>query len=305
MEVDLDGLVHYIDFAGPADASPVVYVHGLGGSHLNWTALAPLLRQQVRAVAVDLPGFGLTPAAGRKSTLDANAKLLRCFVSTVVGEPVILVGNSMGGIVSVMAAAAEPALCDGLILIDPVLPLARGARVDPAVGKQFFLHGVPWLGEWVLSRRYATVPARQRVAEVLSRCCWDASLVPVEMVEDLVTLEAELTSQRGHAACHLAAARSIVLGLARPWACWRLMRALEQPVLLVHGTHDRLVPIASARAAAKRNPHWTFVELDAGHLPQMETPHLVAAAITEWLTSSHRADGGSGHAPDSARTSRP
>lgn len=305
MEADLGGPVHYLDLGGPEHAPRVVYVHGLGGSHLNWLPLAPLLRDRVRAFAVDLPGFGRTAAAGRKPTVAANARVLRRFVSTVVGPPVILVGNSMGGLVSLTAAAAEPALSDGLVLIDPVLPLARGARVDPAVGRQFFLHGVPFVGEWVLARRYATVPARQRVAEVLARCCLDASLVPVELVEDLVALEAELTAQPEHAACHLTAARSIVLGLARPGAYWRMTRALTQPVLLLHGTHDRLVPIASARAAAARHPQWTFVELDAGHIPQMETPGLVADAISAWLTSSHRGDGGSGHAPCNGRTNPP
>src|SRR5215218_9076933 len=45
--VDLDGPVHYIDFGGPDDGRTVVLVHGLGGSHLNWDLLAPLLRPHV------------------------------------------------------------------------------------------------------------------------------------------------------------------------------------------------------------------------------------------------------------------
>jgi pimeloyl-ACP methyl ester carboxylesterase len=57
-------------------------------------------------------------------------------------------------------------------------------------------------------------------------------------------------------------------------------------VLLLHGTHDRLVPIASARQAAKRLPHWTFVELDTGHIPQIEAPQLVADEMVKWLNKS-------------------
>ncbi|HCT75633.1 MAG TPA: alpha/beta hydrolase [Micromonosporaceae bacterium] len=288
MNIDLDGPVHYVDFGGPADAPGVVYVHGLGGSHLNWTALAPLLSEHVRAVAVDLPGFGRTPAAGRRTTVRANAGLLRRFLQRLGGGPSILVGNSMGGYVSMLVAVDQPTLVSGVVLVDPTLPMVGRIQIDPAIRRQFFLNGIPGVGEWSLARRYATVPARQRVSEVLERCCSDAARVPKEMVEAMISLEEELTLRRGHAAEHLAAARSIVRGLARPWSYWRRLQAIRHPVLLLHGTHDRLVPIASAHAAAKRLPHWTFTELDAGHIPQMETPEPVAAEIIKWLSATHR-----------------
>ena len=66
---DLDGPVHWIEFS-PApgdgqDGTPIVFVHGLGGSHLNWCLIGPQLAAGRRAVALDLHGFGLTlaPAA--------------------------------------------------------------------------------------------------------------------------------------------------------------------------------------------------------------------------------------------------
>jgi pimeloyl-ACP methyl ester carboxylesterase len=285
MILEIDGPVHYVEFDGPPDAPQVVYVHGLGGSHLNWNALAPLLKPHVRGVAVDLPGFGLTPAAGRRTTVAANAVVLRRFLQRLGRGPVTLIGNSMGGYVSMVVATDQPTLVKELVLVNPTLPLVARLQVDPAVRKQFFLHGIPGVGEWVLARRYATVPAKQRVHEVLLRVCVDAQRVPGEMVMEMIALEEELTLRRGHAADHLGAARSIVRGLARPQVYWRRMHAIRQPVLLLHGTHDRLVPIESARAAAKRLPHWTFVELDAGHVPQMETPQLVADEVLRWLSS--------------------
>ncbi|MGN6473413.1 MAG: alpha/beta fold hydrolase, partial [Mycobacteriales bacterium] len=62
---DLGGPTHYFDFGGPPDAPLLLAVHGLGGAAWNWLALAPLLRSQVRLMAIDLAGHGLTPAAGR------------------------------------------------------------------------------------------------------------------------------------------------------------------------------------------------------------------------------------------------
>ena len=51
--VEIGGPVHYVDFGGPDDGPTVVLVHGLGGSHLNWDLLAPLLRPYARVLALD------------------------------------------------------------------------------------------------------------------------------------------------------------------------------------------------------------------------------------------------------------
>jgi len=67
LDVDLDGQVHYADFGG--HGKPIVLIHGLGGSRLNWLAVAPGLAEDNRVYAIDLIGHGLTPRAGRKATL--------------------------------------------------------------------------------------------------------------------------------------------------------------------------------------------------------------------------------------------
>src|SRR5437763_11576556 len=63
--IDLDGPVHYLDFGGPADGPQVVAVHGLGGSAVNWSAVAPLLTGRCGGVAPDRAGRGLTRRLGR------------------------------------------------------------------------------------------------------------------------------------------------------------------------------------------------------------------------------------------------
>ena len=57
--IDLGGPVHYLDFGGAG--SPMVLVHGLGGSAINWQSVGSLLAERHRVVALDLPGFGRTP----------------------------------------------------------------------------------------------------------------------------------------------------------------------------------------------------------------------------------------------------
>jgi alpha/beta hydrolase fold len=64
--IDLDGPVHYVDFGGPEDGPGIVCVHGLGGSAVNWSAIAPLLTGRYRLLAPDLAGHGLTRPAARR-----------------------------------------------------------------------------------------------------------------------------------------------------------------------------------------------------------------------------------------------
>ncbi len=122
---DLGGEVHWIDFGAPSGrpAPPMVLVHGLGGSHLNWVQVAPALAAERRVLAVDLAGFGLTPAAGRSATVHANADLLYRFVRDVAGSPAVLVGNSMGGLISILLAQARPDTVAGLVLVDAPMPV--------------------------------------------------------------------------------------------------------------------------------------------------------------------------------------
>src|SRR5689334_13091156 len=70
--VDIGGPVHYVDFGGDPEGPTIVLVHGLGGSHLNWDLLAPLLTDSARVFALDLPGFGLSEPELRLATVQNN-----------------------------------------------------------------------------------------------------------------------------------------------------------------------------------------------------------------------------------------
>ncbi|HEX8858667.1 MAG TPA: alpha/beta hydrolase [Actinomycetes bacterium] len=281
---DLGGPVHYVDFGGAGGAPRVVLVHGLGGSHLNWCLLAPRLVGQVRMLAVDLVGFGRTYPEGRAATVQTAAVMLDRFVREVAGAPAILVGNSMGGMVSIMEAVANPDAVAGLVLIDPVLPLVRGVRPDRLVTTMFMLYAVPGIGERYLARRRAAVAPRELVRQILDLCCVDPTRVPQDLVAASVALAGERAAVPGLDAAFLSAARSLLWVSARRGRYWAAMRAVESPVLLLHGERDRLVSVHSAREAAARNPDWRFeVVSDAGHVPQLEVPDAVADLILDWL----------------------
>src|SRR5436305_738248 len=115
--------------------------------------LVPELTDRVRVLALDLAGHGRTPAAGRRTTVSANQRLLDRFVREVVGEPVVLMGNSMGGAISLLQAASTPELTAGLVLVNPALPRPALAPIDPRVAATFALMSMPGVGEAALKRR--------------------------------------------------------------------------------------------------------------------------------------------------------
>ena len=282
--IDIDGPVHYVDFGGPDDGPAVVMVHGLGGSHLNWCLLGPRLATTTRVMAVDLAGFGLTEAQGRSTTVQANAGLLGRFIRQVVGGPVVLVGNSMGGLVSLLHAARHPENVSGVVLVDPALPVVPGFHPDPLVTTTFFLYAVPRVGERFMERRRQAASPRELVMQVLNMCCVDPSLVPEELIQSSVALATRRAEMSGLDAAFLSAARSIMLFNANALRAWTATRRVSAPVLLLHGEKDRLVPVRSARVAARYNRHWQFEEImGVGHVPQLEAPDLVAEHVLSWL----------------------
>jgi pimeloyl-ACP methyl ester carboxylesterase len=285
--IDVGGPVRYLDFGGPR--GPVlVCVHGLGGSAVNWSAIAPLLTRRYRVLAPDLAGHGLTRSAGRGTDVAANRALLHSFITTVCDGPVILMGNSMGGMISLLEASAAPRTVAGLILVDPALPFAP-ARPDLLVASMFALSGVPGLGRLMLGRLRSLSPEAV-VAGALSLCCADPSRVS----QDVVAQHVELARQRAsftEAGRDMAnATRSVIAtaGIGVSGQAYRhAIRAVQQPVLVLHGERDRLVPASAARGAARANPSWKLVILpDAGHVPQLEVPADCAKAIIEWLGSA-------------------
>lgn len=287
---DLNGPVRYLDFGGPADGPVIVCVHGLGGSAVNWTAIVPLLTGACRVLAPDLAGHGLTQALGRGTDVTANRALLHRFVTSVTGSPVILMGNSMGGMISLLEAAAAPASVAGLVLVDPALPFVP-ARPDPLVTAMFALYLAPGVRRAVQARRRRQAPAAL-VDSILRICCADPARVDPDVVARHVDVAVQRAGFPGIEADFAAAVRSVVRTVGYPLgrAYRRRVRSVTCPVLLIHGTADRLVPVAAARAAVRANPSWSLRECPGvGHVPQLEVPRDTAAAVLDWLGSAGQA----------------
>ncbi|MCY7340562.1 MAG: alpha/beta hydrolase [Pseudonocardia sp.] len=284
--IDLGGPVHYVDFGGRPDGPTFVLVHGLGGSHLNWELFAPLLTPTGRVLAVDLPGFGLSEPGERPATVPANVLVLEAFVRRVADGPVVLIGNSMGGMISILLTGRTPDLIGGLVLIDAALPLPLPASSprDAVASGAFLTYALPGVGERLMRGRRRRVGPRALVHTMLRLCGVDPGALPPELVARSVTLVERRADVAGMDRAFLSAARSLawVLTFARSYRT--TMSSITAPVLLVHGEQDRLVPVAAARDAARRNPTWRYVELPGvGHVPQLQVPDRLAGIVADWL----------------------
>ncbi len=248
---------------GPA----VVLIHGQGGSWRWWLRTLPALAAHSRVVAVDLPGFGESDRIGTEDVFGEH-------VATVVGlldhlglSEAVLVGHSMGGLVSLRAACDHPDRVSGLLLTN-----AGGAALS-ALRLRFIVTGL---------RVFNTVFAVPWVAGAVARRGWLRSALFAAAVHDRRTLSTALAMQ-------------IVPGMASPGYVESLeaaARAASQVTpeavtcasLVVWGERDRILPVSLGRSLAQTIPDARFVGLaDVGHCAMIEAPERFSRLVGDFL----------------------
>ena len=278
---NLDGPVHYVDFGGAGPA--LLMVHGLGGSAINWMAVGPEIAESYHTVAIDLAGFGQTPLFGRSATVGANTALVHDFIEQVIGEPVTLMGNSMGGHIAVLEAAEHPASVSSLVLVDAAVPGRYVPRAEPTMLGALAALSIPGLGRSLLDHQLRGLDAEKLVNRTLAVVSADPSSIDPEVVEAHVKLTRErehLGRQNGRA--FIQAFRSIGLRLANP-RFWARVAKVQAPTLVIHGSLDRVIPLAAAHELARRRPDWQLEILQGvGHVPMLEAPDRFMQVLSAW-----------------------
>ncbi|MCW2690916.1 MAG: alpha/beta hydrolase fold protein [Mycobacterium sp.] len=245
----------------------LVLLHGFSHSSDCWhPVLTRLARCRQRAIAVDLPGFG------RADPIEDGAWLpqLDRFVADIAAThgPVVLVGNSLGGLLALRAAESARALpIRGVLAVDaagtgwaPVLRLAAlrdfgllatlAALPTPAIARHVAVAvaaGAITYGRW-----WAADPAMIRL------------------------LTSQIRTRRGARALVTAA-----VAIVREVNSMPPMTEIDCPVTVLHGRRDLLVSVAAARRLHRMIPHSDLVLLDGvGHCPQLDAPDTVVRLAT-------------------------
>lgn len=267
---------------GPA----LLLVHGFGASTDHWRHNLPVLAGRHEVHAIDLLGFG---RSAKPSGLPYGGALWRDQLTTYVreriGRPTVLVGNSLGGYAALAAGAAlsasssgEPPLAAGVVLLNAAGPFSED-QVEPqgwgAIAKRTF------------GRAIVTSPVVQRllfenlrrpatVRRTLERVYIDRSNVDEALVESI------LRPSRDPGAFGVF---RTVFDIPRGEPLDALFPRLDAPLLLLWGLHDPWMNAAGRRSTFARHapPNTSEVVFEAGHCPHDEVPHLVNAALLEWL----------------------
>ncbi|MEV5984677.1 alpha/beta hydrolase [Streptomyces sp. NPDC052051] len=271
--------------SGNEGLPPALYVHGLGGSSQNWSALMPLLDGLVDGEAVDLPGFGDSPPPDDGDySVTGHARAVIRYLDAAERGPVHLFGNSLGGAVATRVAAVRPDLVRTLSLVSPALPevfiqcgaIPTGLLALPGVASLFTRCTKEWTPE-------------ERVRGVMALCYGDPGRVSPEGFRNAVE-EMERRLRLPYFWDAMArSARGIVNAytLGGQHGLWRQAERVLAPTLLVYGGRDQLVSYRMARRAARSFRDSRLLTLpDAGHVAMMEYPEQVAVAFRELLAAA-------------------
>jgi pimeloyl-ACP methyl ester carboxylesterase len=285
--LDLDGPVHVLDLGGPAGAPVVVAVHGLGGSALNWGLLAPRLAATHRVLAVDLFGHGRSGVPVGPGGLAADRRMLHRLLTEVVGEPVVLIGHSMGGVLALRHTADHPDTVDRLVVLGAPVPAGSG-RTDRVMLTKRALLRLPGVAGAV-RRKLAGLTPEQVVDQQLRQATPHVDRIPADAVAASVAetrLRAGLPDADRAQAVQWAGILDTMALLGRAAAWRRTLAGIAVPTLWLQGADDPLADAGDAAVLAGSRPDWPFqVREGVGHLLALEDPEWTADRITCWLAT--------------------
>ena len=268
---------------GAPAAPPILLVHGLGANTVSWLPVGQALadRHNAPVIALDLAGFGYTRSVGTNATIQRNAALVVAALEEY--GPGVVVGNSMGGAISIKVSAQRPDLVEGLILVNPAVKPVFGS---PQWRQAWLLSPMvfPQVGARVIASRARQFGAEGMVDGTLQMVLEDPAALDRSIRDEFVTIATERGAYPEAARAYADAASSMF---------WYLVRNLDRdlgitlqtrPSLMVFGDRDRLVHISSAHALGARHPDLDVVILEGiGHAPQLEAPQLFVDVVDEWL----------------------
>ncbi len=260
---------------------PIILLHGFGASIGHWRYNIKPLSEHHTVYALDLLGFGASKKAAANYGMELWVEQVYDFWQTFIGEPAIIVGNSLGSLVTMTAAATHPEMVRGITMINlpdvslqqeaipPWLrPIEKGMKsmiASPLLLKSLF----QLLRRPSIIRRWAGIAYIDKVA----------------VNEDLVNILATPPQDKGAAKAFCYLYRGASNPQFAPGAK-AILPTLQIPMLLLWGRQDKFVPPSLAPIFASLNPLITLVELDnAGHCPHDECPDRFNQIFLDWLFS--------------------
>ena len=262
----------------PSEGAPVLLlVHGMAGSSATWQAAIDELSPHFRVVAPDLPGHGRSDKPRGDYSLGAYASVLRDLLHQLDLGPATVVGQSLGGGITMQFAYQYPELCERLVLV------GSGGLGEEVSGllRALTLPGV----DYVLPPAFA--PFIDNTVSSVTRMLGRVGLRPSAELEQMWLAYRSLGDAETRTA-FLHTLRSVVDHRGqRVSALDKLYLAAQIPTLIVWGEQDRIIPVQHAHDAHAAIPG-SRLEIfdDSGHFLHAEEPARFAALLRDFVATT-------------------
>jgi len=258
---------------GSPNRQKAILVHGWSSSSYAMSPLSALLSQRFHCISVDLPGFGQSPRFQERTTIDKYADLLADFIDEQSSGPVVMVGHSMGGMISVTLAQRHPVLVERMVLICPTITGILSTQVNLMISPITIMERFG-LGQLIVS-----------AGESIFLGLTDRLMRPVSFADRTGITEADYKKLR-------ADARHPGQGRVRAETFFAMrdhnlsghLAEVDVPTLAIWGAEDNTVPLRDAGVVADE---WPLADLrilpKAGHWPHFESPEATRRLVASYL----------------------
>jgi pimeloyl-ACP methyl ester carboxylesterase len=278
--------VHVLRSGDDVEGTPQLFVHGLGGNATNWIEVLRGFAEDGPVLAPDLPGFGRTePPVPGASRVQSNARFLVALLDELEYDRVVVHGNSMGGLLSVLLAEIAPDRIERLVLVSPALPTRRRKvrEMDRLAFRHFAPFFLPGVGSAVMRRMWATMTNEQLWEEQLGFIHGDSSRLSPEICELGIANLNYGRETPWRLPGYVAAAESLVSALLNSGDVSRAIDAIQAPTLLVWGDRDRLVGWPVIEHTRQQRPDWSLEIMETvGHAAMVEDPNGYLEVVRRW-----------------------
>ncbi|MEO7197979.1 MAG: alpha/beta fold hydrolase [Solirubrobacterales bacterium] len=253
------------------EGPPLICLHGLGGTKASFlTTVSALAPAGHRVIALDLPGFGDSdkPRNGRYDALWFSDVVVELLDALAI-ERASFAGNSMGGRIAIELGIREPERVNRLVLLAPAL-----AWLKERPWKWLLQMPLPRLGYLQPTPRWAVEPIVRRLVPG-GETGWTAAGID-EFLRAYLTPSGRFAFYQ--------CARNIYMD--EPYGeagFWTRLKKLEPEAMFVWGQQDTLVPPSFMRHVERALPRATHLELNCGHVPQLERPVETHKAMAKFL----------------------
>lgn len=274
-QFEVNGQTIFAKEAGNPKRPLALLIHGWSSS---WYAMSPMfapLARKYRIVAVDLPGYGRSPRLSQQTTIADYADLLADFIRSQTEQPAVLIGHSMGGMISLTMALRHPDVVERMVLLCPTITGKLSLFIN------LFVSPVTIVEKYRLLNKIGSI-MDPYILGVIDRLMRPAAFSQNTGIsdEDYARLRSDVRRPgqgRVRAECFWAMRANNLSGR---------LGQIDKPTLVIWGMEDNTVPLRDASLLASE---WTAVDLrilpGVSHWPQFEATEINNRYMTAFLST--------------------